>query len=174
MPSGRSRVVSRLAISCATRSQSAPRRSTLFTNSSVGTRSRCSARMSNGVCDCTPSTAEITSTAPSSTLEHALHLGDEVRVAGRVDQVDGDVVDRKRDDRRLDGDPALAFQRERVRLRAAVVDAADLVDDAGRVQQPLGERRLTGVYMRQDSQVERSSKQGSYPPKWSQSHSRWI
>ena len=97
--------------------------------------------------------------------QHALHLGDEVRVAGRVDQVDGDVVDRERDDRRLDGDPALPFQRERVRLRAAVVDAADLVDDAGRVQQPLCERCLTGVYMRQDSQVERSSKHGSYPPK---------
>ncbi len=40
----------------------------MFTKISVGTRSRCSARMSNGVCDCTPSTAEITSTAPSSTL----------------------------------------------------------------------------------------------------------
>ena len=30
--------------------------------------------------------------------EHSLHLGDEVRMAGRVDQVDRDVVDRKRDD----------------------------------------------------------------------------
>ena len=35
---------------------------------SVGTRSRCSARISRGVCACTPSTAETTSTAPSSTL----------------------------------------------------------------------------------------------------------
>ena len=31
-------------------------------------RSRCSARISTRVCACTPSTAEITSTAPSSTL----------------------------------------------------------------------------------------------------------
>jgi hypothetical protein len=39
----------------------------LFTKISVGTRNRCSARMSTTVCACTPSTAEITSTAPSST-----------------------------------------------------------------------------------------------------------
>jgi len=82
--------------------------------------------------------------------QHALDLGDEVRVAGRVDQVDGDVVDRERHDRRADRDAALLLERQRVGLRRAGVDAADLVDDAGRVQQPLGERRLTGVYMRQD------------------------
>ena len=35
---------------------------------SVGTRSRWSARIKRVVCDCTPSTAEITKTAPSSTL----------------------------------------------------------------------------------------------------------
>jgi hypothetical protein len=39
----------------------------LFTNISVGTLSRWSARISSTVCGCTPSTAEITSTAPSST-----------------------------------------------------------------------------------------------------------
>jgi hypothetical protein len=86
-------------------------------------------------------------------------------VARRVDQIDRDVVDLERDDRGLDRDPALTLEREEVGLRAAVVDAADLVDDAGRVQQPLCERRLTGVYMRQDPQVQRSAKQSSYPPK---------
>ena len=60
--------VSRSEIACSTRSASAPPRSILFTKSSVGTRSRCSARISTSVCACTPSTAEITSTAPSSTL----------------------------------------------------------------------------------------------------------
>ena len=34
------------------------------------------------------------------------------------------------------------------------------------VQQPLGQRRLTGVYMRQDPQVEQSSNHAPYPPKW--------
>ena len=86
--------------------------------------------------------------------EHPLDLGDEVRVAGRVDQVDGDVADDERDDRGLDRDAALALQRQRVGLGVAVVDAADLVDDAGGVEQPLGEGGLTGVDVRQDPQVQ--------------------
>ena len=86
--------------------------------------------------------------------QHALHLGDEVGVAGRVDQVDGDVADRERDDRGLDRDAAPALERERVGLRVAVVDAAELVDDAGGVEQPLGEGGLTGVDVRQDPQVQ--------------------
>jgi len=47
-------------------------------------------------------------------VEHAqgaFHLGDEIRVAWRVDQVDGDIVDRERNDRGLDRDPALPLQR---------------------------------------------------------------
>ena len=43
---------------------------------------------------------------------------------------------------------------ERVGLGAAVVDAAELVDDAGRVQQPFGEAGLTGVDVRQDAEVQ--------------------
>ena len=60
--------VSRSAISRTTRSKSAPMRSSLFTNSNVGIRNRRSARISTRVCGCTPSTAEMTSTAPSSTV----------------------------------------------------------------------------------------------------------
>ena len=55
------------AISSSTACGRALGRSILLTNSSVGTRSRCSARISTRVCACTPSTAETTSTAPSST-----------------------------------------------------------------------------------------------------------
>ena len=94
-------------------------------------------------------------------VEHAerpLHLGDEVRVAGGVDQVDRDVADGERDDGGLDGDAALAFERQRVGLGAAGVDAADLVDDPGGVQQPLGQAGLTGVDMRQDPQVEQCAR----------------
>jgi hypothetical protein len=92
-------------------------------------------------------------------VEHAqdpFHLGDEVGVAGRVDQVDGDAVEHQRHHRGLDGDAALALQRQRVGLGAAVVDAADLADDTGGVEQPLGQGGLTGVYMCQDSQVQRA------------------
>ena len=121
-------------------------------NNSVGMRSRCSARIKMRVCGCTPSTAEITRTAPSSTLKHPFHLGDEVRMARRIDQVDVDVVDCERRHGRPDRDAALSLQRQRVGLRRAGIDAADCVDDAGLVQQPFGESCLTGVYMRQDSQ----------------------
>jgi hypothetical protein len=87
-------------------------------------------------------------------VQHPLHLGDEVRVAGGVDQVDGDVVDGERHHRGLDGDAALPFQGQGVGLGAALVDTADLADDPGVVQQPLGQGGLTGVDMGQDPQVE--------------------
>ena len=86
--------------------------------------------------------------------EHPLHLGDEVRVAGGVDEVDRHAADRERDHGGLDRDPALPLQRERVGLGAAGVDAADLVDHTGVVQQPLGEAGLTGVDVRQDAEIE--------------------
>ena len=101
---------------------------------------------------------------PVEHAQRAFHLGDEVRVARRVDQVDGHVADRERHDGRLDRDAALPFQRQRVGLGGAVIDAADLVDDPGRVQQPFGQGGLTGVYMRQDPQVQRSASHASYPP----------
>ena len=59
-------------------------------------------------------------------------------------------VSGERDDRGSDRDPALTFERQRVGLRGALVDAPDRVDGAGFVEQALGEGGLTGVYMRQD------------------------
>ena len=67
-PMGTIAVDNRREIAARTRSSPAPPRSILFTNSRVGTRSRRNARISTRVCGCTPSTAEITNTAPSSTL----------------------------------------------------------------------------------------------------------
>ena len=90
-------------------------------------------------------------------VEHAqdaFHLGDEVRMTRRVDQVDVDVLERERRDGRPDRDPALLLERQRVGLRRAGIDAAELVDDTGLVQQPFGESCLTGVYMRQDPKVQ--------------------
>ncbi len=60
--------VSRAVIWSSTRPGSAPRRSILLMKMTVGMPSRRRVRISTRVCDCTPSTAEITSTAPSSTL----------------------------------------------------------------------------------------------------------
>jgi hypothetical protein len=88
-------------------------------------------------------------------------------VARRVDEIDRHVLDRERDDGCLDRDPAPPLELERVGLGRAAVDAAGRVDQARVEQQTLRERRLTGVYMRQDPEIERPSKHRSYPPKWS-------
>ena len=90
---------------------------------------------------------------PVEHVEHALDLGDEVGVAGGVDEVDGDPRERERHDRRLDRDAAAAFQRQGVGAGVAVVDAAGLVDDAREVQEALGEAGLTGVDVGEDAQV---------------------
>ncbi len=58
---------SRRFMASTTRSGSAPARSILLTKIRVGTWRRWSARNSSGVCGWTPSTADTTSTAPSST-----------------------------------------------------------------------------------------------------------
>ena len=89
-------------------------------------------------------------------VEHPLDLSDEVGVTGGVDQVDGDIADPEGDDSSLDGDAAGAFQGERVGLCAALVDAADLVDNPGVVEQPLRQAGLTGVDMCQDPEVEQA------------------
>jgi hypothetical protein len=42
--------------------------------------------------------------------QNSLHLGDEVGLTGRVDQVDDHVLDQERNHRRLDGDPRPAHR----------------------------------------------------------------
>ena len=106
--------------------------------------------------------------------QHSFHLGDEVRMARRVDQVDVDVFQCERRNGRLDRDPTLPLQRQRVGLRASGVDAANFVDHAGFVQQAFGESCLTGVYMRQDSEVQLFLRHASYPPNRSQRPSGWT
>ena len=110
-------------------------------------------------------------------VEHGqdpLHLGDEVRVARRVDQVDVDVADGERRHGRPDRDPALTLERQKVRLRRSVVDAADGTDHAGLVQQPFCESGLTRVYMRQDPEVQLFLRHASYPPSRSQTPYGWT
>ena len=112
---------------------SAPRRSSLLTNSSVGTRSRCRARISTRVCACTPSTADTTSTAPSSTLSTRSTSAMKSGWPGVSIRL---IVTSPTDERhhgRLDRDATRALERERVGLRIPVVDRAELVDDAGPV-----------------------------------------
>ena len=67
VPIGRTSGLSRRRTASSTASTSAPVRSILLMKTRVGTPSRCSARMRIRDCGCTPSTADSTSTAPSST-----------------------------------------------------------------------------------------------------------
>jgi hypothetical protein len=86
-------------------------------------------------------------------------------VPGVSIEVDGDVVDRERRRPRLDRDAALLLERASVSVCVVPsVDAARARRSLRGMQQPLGERCLTGVYMRQDSQVERTSKQAANLP----------
>ena len=121
------------------------------------------------VCGCTPSTPEMHEHRAVEHVQDALDLGDEVRVAGCVDQVDVHVAERERRDRGSDRDPALPLERERVGLCRAGIDAAELVDDARVVQQAFCESCLTGVYVRQDPKVQLFRRHASYPPNRSQS-----
>ena len=88
--------------------------------------------------------------------QRALDLGDEVGVAGGVDDVDGQVAERERDDGGTDGDAASALERQGVGLGGPGVDGSGVVDDSREVEEPLGQCGLTGVDMRQDAEVERT------------------
>ena len=93
------------------------------------------------------------------TIEHAedaLDFGDEVGVTGRVDEVDREITDEERGDRGADRDAAFAFELERVGLGGAGVDAADVIDGAGGEEESLAEGGLTGVDVREDSEIERA------------------
>ncbi len=88
--------------------------------------------------------------------EDAFDLGDEVRVTGRVDEVDGEIAHEERGDGGSNGDAAFALEVERVGLGGAGVDAADILDGAGGEEEPLGEGGLTGVDVGENAEIERA------------------
>ncbi len=88
--------------------------------------------------------------------EDAFDLRDEVRVAGRVDEIDREITNLERGDGGTDRDAAFAFELERVGLGGAGVDAADVVDGACGVEKALGECCLTRVYVGEDAEIERA------------------
>jgi len=88
--------------------------------------------------------------------EDPLDLGDEVGVAGRVDEIDREVANEERGNRGANRDAALAFELERGGLGGAGVDAPDVPDRAGGEKETLGEGGLTGVDVGEDSEIERA------------------
>ena len=126
----------------------------MLTKMSSGSPARADRPPSRRVCAWTPSTAETTSTTPSSTRSErstsatkSACPGVSIRLTLRSSKL-------KRDDRGLDRDAASALELQRVGLRRAFVDAADRSDDAGFEEDAFGEARFTGVYMRQDPDID--------------------
>ena len=128
LPIGRMSGVSRRRIASSTPSTSAPARSILLTNSSVGTPSRCRARIRIRVCGWTPSTADSTSTAPSSTPRTRSTSAMKSGWPGVSTTLTVRSSERERHDRGLDRDAATALEREAVGLGGAGVDRPRLVD----------------------------------------------
>ena len=88
----------------------------------------------------------------------AFDLGDEVTVPRGVDEVDQHTLGLEGRNRGPDGDAALALERHGVGLGGAGVDRADVVDHTRVVEQAFGQGGLTGVDVRQDPEVEGSTR----------------
>ena len=90
-------------------------------------------------------------------IEHAkgaLDFGDKVGMTGGIDQVDFDILHRKRDDRGFDRNAPSPFQLQRVGLGGACIDAANLVDDLGFKEDALGQAGLAGIDMGDDADID--------------------
>ena len=93
-----------------------------------------------------------------STIEdpqNPLDFCDEVGVPGRVDQIDGHVLDLERHDGGSHRDAALSLDGKSVGLGVSPLDTSQMVYCARLVEQALGQAGLTGVNMSQDPKVQR-------------------
>src|SRR6185503_4966396 len=90
---------------------------------------------------------------PVEDTEAALHLDGEVDVPRGVDDVDAMVAPEGGGGRGRDGDAALLLLHHPVHHRRAFVDLADLVADAGVVEDPLRGRGLPGIDVGHDADV---------------------
>ena len=82
---------------------------------------------------------------PVEHAEAALHLGREIDVAGRVDQVDGHVLPLERHGRGIDRDPPLLLLGIEVGDRGAAIHLAEPVARLREKEHPLRQRGLAGV-----------------------------
>ena len=78
------------------------------------------------------------------------HLGAEIDVTGRVDQVDAVIAPVARCGGRGDGDPTFALLRQIVELGIPIIDAARTMNAAGVVENRLGRGRFAGIDVRKD------------------------
>src|SRR5439155_7275544 len=97
---------------------------------------------------------------PVQYAEGALDLGREIDVAGRVDQVDLDVVPLDGDRGAVDGDALGLFEGVEVGGGVALIDIAGLVLGSAEVQDPLRGRGLAGVHVGDDADVAKFLEHG--------------
>src|SRR5215469_2257040 len=86
--------------------------------------------------------------------EGALDLCQKVRVSWRIDQVDFQVVDEKRDDRGFDRDASSLFEIHRIGLGRPFIYPANFVDDVRFIQDSLGQACLSRVYVRDNPYID--------------------
>jgi len=79
--------------------------------------------------------------------QRAFHLGSEIDVAGRVDEITRQAAPLERDAGRLDGNALLPFQFHPIGLGGALIDATKAVDGPGIIEHMLGGGRLAGINM---------------------------
>ena len=82
-----------------------------------------------------------------------VHIGGEIGIARRIEQVDLDVVDGERGQGRRDGQLAGDLLGLEVTGGGALLDRASSGDHAGGGQEGLGQRRLPGTVMADESDV---------------------
>ena len=82
-----------------------------------------------------------------------LHLGGEIDMPGRVDQVHRDILPAKRHRRGIDRDPPLLLLRIEVGDRGAAIHVAEPMTRLREKQQPLGERGLARIDVGDDPDV---------------------
>ena len=85
--------------------------------------------------------------------QRALHLGGEVHVAGRIDNVDPNVFPEAGGRCRRDGDAALLLLRHPIHRRSSFVDLANAVRASRIKQDALRGRGLTGIDVRHDADI---------------------
>ena len=128
--------------SSSVRSNEARSRSSLLTKNARGTPASTASSQTTSCWTSTPSTADTTKTQQSAARIGALHVADEVRVPGRVEDVDLDAVPLDRRHGQRDADAAVDLLGIVVRHGVAVLDLAHPGERPGREQHGLEERRL--------------------------------
>ncbi|MNN02503.1 hypothetical protein D3C81_1151650 [compost metagenome] len=86
--------------------------------------------------------------------ERTLHLGNEIRVPGGVQQIDQQVVELERGHGGFDRDATLPFQQQAVGAGVARIHTAQAQTRTGIEQDPFGKAGLAGIDVREDSQIK--------------------